>query len=191
MAETMRAIQVRTPGGPDALEAVELAIPACGPGQVRVKASAIGAGGPDVLIRKGIYKWMPPLPAIPGNEMVGVIEAVGEGVASSLLGRRVLVSSRELPERGGCYAEIKAGRELNLGQGENPELGECGSRGSARRRWGAALWGTARHPRSGRNYLEVTVKPCSVAYWAMRSCQALKPSRMLVLPAMAWPTVSL
>lgn len=105
MAETMRAIQVRTPGGPDALEAVELAIPACGPGQVRVKASAIGAGGPDVLIRKGIYKWMPPLPAIPGNEMVGVIEAVGEGVASSLLGRRVLVSSRELPERGGCYAE--------------------------------------------------------------------------------------
>lgn len=108
MAKTMKAIQLRVPGGPEVLEQVELPVPACGPGQVLVKARAIGAGGPDVLIRKGIYKWMPPMPAVPGNEMAGVIEAVGEGVPADRLGQRVFVSARELPQRGGCYAEYIA-----------------------------------------------------------------------------------
>lgn len=108
MAKTMKAIQLRVPGGPEVLEAVELPVPACRPGQVLVRARAIGAGGPDVLIRKGIYKWMPPMPAIPGNEMAGVIEAVGEGVPADRVGQRVFVSARELPQRGGCYAEYIA-----------------------------------------------------------------------------------
>lgn len=108
MATTMKAIQLRVPGGPEVLEQVELPVPACGPGQVLVRARAIGAGGPDVLIRKGIYKWMPPMPAIPGNEMAGVIEAVGEGVPADRVGQRVFVSARELPQRGGCYAEYIA-----------------------------------------------------------------------------------
>ncbi|VCU71685.1 Quinone oxidoreductase 1 [Pigmentiphaga humi] len=104
----MRAVQVRVPGGPDALDLVELPVPACGPGEVLVRAAVIGAGGPDVLIRKGIYKWMPPLPAIPGNEMSGRIAAVGKGVDPGRIGQRVLVSSRELPARGGCYAQYIA-----------------------------------------------------------------------------------
>jgi len=106
--QTMQAIQVRVPGGPDALEQVELPVPQCGPGQVLVRAAAIGAGGPDVLIRNGTYKWMPPLPAIPGNEMAGTIVAVGSGVDPARVGERVFVSSRELPERGGCYAQYIA-----------------------------------------------------------------------------------
>lgn len=108
VAGTMRAVQVRTPGGPDALEAVQLPVPACGPGEVLVRAEAIGAGGPDVLIRKGIYKWMPPLPAIPGNEMAGTVVALGDGAQGLRIGQRVFVSSRELPQRGGCYAEYIA-----------------------------------------------------------------------------------
>jgi NADPH2:quinone reductase len=72
---------------------------------VRVKAEAVGAGGPDVLIRNGTYKWMPPLPAIPGNELAGVVDAVGPGASRLAVGERVLVSARELPQRGGCYAE--------------------------------------------------------------------------------------
>lgn len=106
--DTMQAVQVRTPGGPEALELVELPVPQCGPGQVLVRAAAIGAGGPDVLIRKGTYKWMPPLPAIPGNEMAGTIVAVGAGVDAQRIGQRVFVSSRELPQRGGCYAQYIA-----------------------------------------------------------------------------------
>lgn len=101
----MRVVQVHVPGGPDALRIVDVATPQPGAGQVRVKAHAIGVGGPDRLIRKGTYKWMPPLPAVPGNEMAGVIDAVGDGVTQWVAGQRVLVSSRELPERGGCYAE--------------------------------------------------------------------------------------
>jgi NADPH2:quinone reductase len=101
----MKAIQVQVPGGPDQLVVVDLPDPLPGPGQVRVKAKAIGVGRPDVLIRNGTYKWMPPLPAIPGAELAGEIDAVGVGVAQWQLGDRVLVSARELEQRGGCYAQ--------------------------------------------------------------------------------------
>ena len=101
----MKAVVVRTPGGPQALELTELPLPAPGPGEVRVRAHAIGVGRPDVLIRQGTYKWMPPLPAIPGNEVAGVVDAIGAGVKDMALGDRVLLSARELPQRGGGYAE--------------------------------------------------------------------------------------
>lgn len=101
----MKAILVRCPGGSEALELAEVPTPAPGPGEVRVKAKAIGVGRPDVLIRNGSYKWMPPLPAIPGNEMAGVVDALSAGVSTWQIGDRVLLSSRELPQRGGCYAE--------------------------------------------------------------------------------------
>lgn len=102
---TMKAVQLQTTGGPEVLSLVDLPLPQPGAGQVRVKAHAIGAGGPDVLIRNGTYKWMPPLPAIPGNELAGVVDAVGPGVSRLAIGDRVLVSARELPQRGGCYAQ--------------------------------------------------------------------------------------
>lgn len=101
----MQAIVVRSPGGLGALEHVDLPVPDPGPGQARVKAMAIGVGRPDVLMRTGRYKWMPPLPAIPGNEMAGVVDALGPGASAVSVGDRVLLSSRELPQRGGAYAE--------------------------------------------------------------------------------------
>ncbi|MCW5660275.1 MAG: zinc-dependent alcohol dehydrogenase family protein [Burkholderiaceae bacterium] len=101
----MRAVVVRSPGGLDALELAELPLPVPGPGQARVKAVAIGVGRPDALIRTGRYKWMPPLPAIPGNEMAGVVDALGPDAQGVALGDRVLLSSRELPQRGGGYAQ--------------------------------------------------------------------------------------
>ncbi|KQP22084.1 zinc-dependent alcohol dehydrogenase family protein [Pseudorhodoferax sp. Leaf267] len=101
----MKAIQLQAPGGPEVLQLVDLPLPEPGPGEVRVRAAAIGAGGPDVLIRNGTYKWMPPMPAIPGNELAGTVDAVGPGVELLQPGQRVLVSARELPQRGGCYAE--------------------------------------------------------------------------------------
>ena len=104
----MRAVQVLEPGGVEQLIEVELPDPVPGPGQVRVRACSIGVGRPDVLIRRGTYKWMPPLPAIPGSEMAGVVDAIGPGVSQWAVGDRVLVSARELGQRAGCYAQAIA-----------------------------------------------------------------------------------
>ena len=60
----MRAIQFSAPGGPEVLEVIELPIPEPGFGEVLVRAHSIGVGKPDVLMRKGVYRWSPPLPAI-------------------------------------------------------------------------------------------------------------------------------
>lgn len=101
----MRVIQISKTGGPEVLALIDLPDPQPDPGYVRVKAEAIGMGRADVLIRKGTYKWMPTLPAIPGSEMAGVIDKLGAGVNDILLGKHVLVSARELEVRGGCYSE--------------------------------------------------------------------------------------
>lgn len=101
----MKVIQMQKPGGPEVLEVAERPLPEPAAGEVRVLAQAIGISGADVLVRKGVYDWMPPLPAVPGNEMAGVVDALGRGTTGIRVGQPVLVSSRELPFRGGCYAE--------------------------------------------------------------------------------------
>ncbi|MGQ0525099.1 MAG: alcohol dehydrogenase catalytic domain-containing protein, partial [Betaproteobacteria bacterium] len=101
----MKVIQMQKPGGPEVLEVAEKPLPEPAAGEVRVQAQAIGISSADMLVRKGVYNWMPPLPAIPGNEMAGVVDALGQDVAGVSVGQRVLVSSRELPFRGGGYAQ--------------------------------------------------------------------------------------
>jgi NADPH2:quinone reductase len=101
----MKVIQMRKAGGPEVLEVVERPLPEPAAGEARVRAEAIGISSADLLVRKGVYSWMPPLPAVPGNEMAGIVEALGRGVAGIQAGQRVLVSSRELAFRGGGYAQ--------------------------------------------------------------------------------------
>ena len=104
----MKAIVLHRTGGPEVLTlSTDWPTPEPGPGEVRVKAHAIGVGRPDVLVRSGRYKWMPPLPAIPGSEMAGTVDALGEGVQGLAIGDPVLVSARELTVRGGGYAEYQ------------------------------------------------------------------------------------
>ncbi len=101
----MKIVRFHEFGGPEALRVEDVPDPAPGPGEVRVHAEAIGVGVPDKLMLNGNYPWCPPLPVIPGNEMAGTIDAVGEGVTRFAEGDRVYVNSRELPERGGGYVE--------------------------------------------------------------------------------------
>jgi NADPH:quinone reductase len=101
----MKAVLVQRPGGPEALDYVDLEIPQPGPQEVQIRAEAFGVGQPDVLIRSGVYKWMPPLPANPGNDAAGRISAVGDRVEGIAVGQKVLLSARDLAQRGGCYAE--------------------------------------------------------------------------------------
>jgi NADPH2:quinone reductase len=104
----MKAIRLERPGGPEALEYVDVPTPTPGPGEVLVKARAIGVCWPEVLVRRGTYAWMPPLPAIPGIEMSGTVVDVGAGVSAVSVGQPVYVNARELPHRAGCYAEYIA-----------------------------------------------------------------------------------
>ena len=106
MTNQMKAVLVRQVGGPDALEYVDLPRPNPGPRDVQIKAEAFGVGQPDVLIRRGIYKWMPPLPVNPGNDVAGYVSAVGAEVSGIAVGQKVLLSARDLAQRGGCYAEF-------------------------------------------------------------------------------------
>src|SRR5271155_5740630 len=104
----MKAILLRQPGGPGALEYVEMPTPVPGEGEVLVKADTIGVSMPEVLVRRGTYSWMPVLPAIPGIEMSGAVAAHGPNVAAPMIGQPVFVSARDLTVRAGCYAEYVA-----------------------------------------------------------------------------------
>src|SRR5436190_19864032 len=104
----MKAILITHTGDPSVLKYVELPTPRPGGGEVLVRADTIGVSMPEVLVRKGAYAWMPPLPAIPGIEMSGRIVECGSNVADRAVGDQVFVSARDLPVRAGCYAEYIA-----------------------------------------------------------------------------------
>ncbi len=104
----MKAVQISETGGPDVLKYVELPTPRPGPGEVLVKAHAIGVCMPEMLVRQGVYAWMPPLPLIPGIEMSGTVVETGSGCTQLRVGQNVFVCAREFKERANCYAEYIA-----------------------------------------------------------------------------------
>ena len=104
----MKAILLTRPGDPEVLDYVEVATPRPLDDQVLVKADTIGVSRPELLVRKGVYPWMPKLPAIPGIEMTGTVVERGRNVDGLAVGTKVLISARELAERAGCYAEYIA-----------------------------------------------------------------------------------
>jgi NADPH:quinone reductase len=104
----MRIIQFREPGPPSVMQCLDVPIPEPGPGEVLIRAHAIGVGMPDCLIRAGTYSAMPPLPATPGTELAGIVEKVGPGVTTRSNGQRVYTTARERPHRGGHYAQYVA-----------------------------------------------------------------------------------
>ena len=63
----------------------EIELPPPGPGEVRIRHTAIGLNFIDVYYRNGLYPT--PLPAILGSEAVGVVEALGEGVSDVAVGQ--------------------------------------------------------------------------------------------------------
>lgn len=89
-AESYREIQIAAYGGIENLQLVELpALPEPGPGEVRLKVLTASASFTDVMIRKGIYGLDVPLPHAPGYDLVGIIDALGSGVADLQVGQRV------------------------------------------------------------------------------------------------------
>lgn len=94
------AIQVQQPGGPEVLQWGEVAVDEPGPGQVRLRQTAVGLNFIDVYHRTGLYQQ--PTPFIPGVEGAGVVEAVGPDVEGLRSGDRVAYAGPI-----GAYSEMR------------------------------------------------------------------------------------
>lgn len=85
---TADVIRIHRHGGPEELKFEQMELDAPGPGQVRLRQTAIGLNFIDTYKRTGLY--VTPTPAVLGEEASGVIEALGEGVADLKVGDRVV-----------------------------------------------------------------------------------------------------
>src|SRR6476660_231396 len=86
MNKRMKAAQVGKPGGD--WELVERDIPEPGPGQVRGKGVACGICHSDTLVKEGLWPGLQ-YPRVPGHEVAGRSDAVGENVTAWKTGQRV------------------------------------------------------------------------------------------------------
>ncbi|WP_327716940.1 NADP-dependent oxidoreductase [Streptomyces sp. NBC_00490] len=88
----MKAILFDRFGGTDVLHEADIEVPQPGPGQIRVRVRAAGLNALDGKIRSGAMEaaFPTPLPAVPGAELAGVVDALGEGVRDVRVGDEVL-----------------------------------------------------------------------------------------------------
>lgn len=83
-----QAIMLRQYGDPAALRSEPVELAALGPGELRLRQTAIGVNFHDIYVRSGAYKTLA-LPGIPGLEAVGTVEAVGQAARGFSVGDRV------------------------------------------------------------------------------------------------------
>jgi D-arabinose 1-dehydrogenase-like Zn-dependent alcohol dehydrogenase len=86
MAKKMRVVQVLRASGP--FELVERDVPEPQPGWVRIKVQACGVCHSDSLVKEGLWPGIQ-YPRVPGHEVIGLVDAVGEGVKPWKNGQRV------------------------------------------------------------------------------------------------------
>lgn len=103
LPQTMRAITITEPGGPEALEMSEVPLPECGPAQVLVKVAAAGVNGPDLLQRRGHYPPPPGASELLGLEVSGEVVAVGSECPRWQVGDAICALTN-----GGGYADYVA-----------------------------------------------------------------------------------
>ena len=99
----MRAIQITSLDGPEAVELVDIESPARGEGQVLIDVKAAGVAFPELLQSRGLYQLKPPLPFVPGAEVAGVVVEAPEG-SGFAPGDRVAA----LPMLGGFAEQVVA-----------------------------------------------------------------------------------
>jgi NADPH2:quinone reductase len=103
----MRAIQIKTTGGPEVMELVELPTPKPAAGQVLVKIEASGVNFIDTYLREGRYPAQ--LPFIPGQEAAGTVVELGAEVSGFAVGDRVAWNGTR-----GTYAEFACAPAADL-----------------------------------------------------------------------------
>ncbi|MDB5861289.1 MAG: Quinone oxidoreductase [Ramlibacter sp.] len=105
----MKAIHIFANGGPEVLEWVDVPLPAPGPGEVRIRHTAIGLNFSDINVRSGGFYVTEgtKFPITLGNEAAGVVESLGAGVSGFRVGERVAYvgTGGLFFENTGAYAE--------------------------------------------------------------------------------------
>jgi NADPH2:quinone reductase len=97
-----KAIVLREHGGPEVLRSETIAVADPGPGEARLRQTAIGVNFHDCYVRSGLYRTLK-LPGIPGIEAAGTVEAVGPGVTNVAPGDRVGYIAADY----GAYADTR------------------------------------------------------------------------------------
>src|SRR2546430_10321168 len=110
--DDMRAVTFSRLGGPEVLEVSELPVPQPGPGEVRIRVAAATVNPTDISFRSGRQLTTAQLaemgvlpPYIPGMELAGVVDAVGEGTQWRT-GDRVMAIVNPRRPGGGAQAEL-------------------------------------------------------------------------------------
>ena len=90
----INAVRIHKNGGPEELRYEEVEVGEPGPGEARVRHTAIGLNFTDIHFRTGRYP-LPSFPHVIGMEAAGVVEAVGDGVTEVRVGDRVAYASEK------------------------------------------------------------------------------------------------
>lgn len=111
----MKAMTLKSFGGPDSFVLRDLPKPIPGVGQVLVRVHATSINPLDYQVRRGDYPEYVPLPAITGHDVSGVVEAVGPGVTSFAPGDEVWYTP-QIFDGPGSYAEYHVAAESIIGK---------------------------------------------------------------------------
>ncbi len=107
MSKSVKIVRFHKTGPAEVLQFDELPLPEPGPGEVRLGVKALGLNRAEVMFRNGQYLEEPVLPANNGYEAAGVIDAVGEGVDASWVGKTVsTVPGTFKLSKHGVYGEV-------------------------------------------------------------------------------------
>jgi len=105
-----RRVVITRTGGPEVLQVIEDDLQQPRPDQCRIRVLASGVSYADIMMRKGMYPLpMPPTPYSPGSDVVGVIDALGEGCTRFEAGQTVAALTRM-----GGYTEYICLREAEV-----------------------------------------------------------------------------
>ncbi|MEB2844536.1 zinc-binding dehydrogenase [Rhizobiales bacterium RZME27] len=106
----MKAMTLKSFGGPEAFELQDMPKPVAQAGQVLVRVHATSINPLDYQVRRGDYRDLVPLPAITGHDVSGVVEAVGPGVTTFSPGDEVWYTP-QIFDGPGSYAEYHVANE--------------------------------------------------------------------------------
>lgn len=106
----MKAMILKSFGGPDSFELSDVSKPVPQAGQVLVRVHATSINPLDYQVRRGDYPDLVPLPAITGHDVSGVVEAIGPGVSAFAPGDEVWYTP-QIFDGQGSYAEYHVAAE--------------------------------------------------------------------------------